>query len=147
MSLEVIPRLETTEEEGEWKNTGQTMSGNGKDGSDVLFMLQKRGNATRIVPARMAGGSRKGGGKNGRKGDTNGGANGTQSKWDRNGCARCGRSSHWAKECTATTTVDGGVPLEKPDKSHLLLRVTIEWLVKTPKIEVRLNPFSIACPK
>ena len=38
------------------------------------------------------------------------------SKWDRDGCARCGRSSHWAKECTATTTIDGGKPRDKPKK-------------------------------
>ena len=41
---------------------------------------------------------------------------GKGSKWDPNGCARCGRSSHWAKECTAPKDVNGETPREKPEK-------------------------------
>ena len=32
------------------------------------------------------------------------------------GCARCGRPSHWAKECTALKDVDGNTPRKKPPK-------------------------------
>ena len=35
-------------------------------------------------------------------------------KWDPNGYARCGRSSHWAKECDAKLDVNGNPPREKP---------------------------------
>ena len=38
-------------------------------------------------------------------------------EWDPNGCARCGRSTHWARDCKAKTDVLGGVPKNKPDKS------------------------------
>ena len=83
------------------------MVGKGPKGEDTLFLLQKRGSATRVVP--------KGGGR-GAKGNKapTGGKGDVTSKWDPSGCARCGRSSHWAKECTALKDVDGNPPREKP---------------------------------
>ena len=39
---------------------------------------------------------------------------GKSSKWVKNGCARCGRGNHWARECKAKLDVDGNPPREKP---------------------------------
>ena len=38
------------EQDGAWINTGTTLTGKGPDGEDTLFVLQRRGGATRIVP-------------------------------------------------------------------------------------------------
>ena len=38
------------DQEGEWKAAGQVLSGRGAQGEEVLYMLQKRGNSTRIAP-------------------------------------------------------------------------------------------------
>ena len=64
----------------------------------------------------------KGSGKGGKKGGSAPPPNTPQYKvngeiaWDPNGCARCGRSTHWARDCKATKDVLGGAPKEKPVK-------------------------------
>ena len=95
---------------GEWEDTNQTLVGKGPEGEETLFMLQRRGGSMRVKP--------KGAGRKGapRKPPGGGGSQGRGSKWDPTGCARCSRSSHWAKECTATLDVNGEAPREKPDK-------------------------------
>ena len=100
-------------EEEVWKDSSETFTGKGPQGEDTLFMLQKKGGAFRVTP--------KGGGRSaGKKGAASGGApgggggKGETNKWDPNGCARCGRSTHWSKECVATTDVNGNPPKEKP---------------------------------
>ena len=100
-------------DEGEWKSTGQTLVGKGPQGEDQLFLLQRRGNALRVAPkgGKKGGiGGKKGGGANERGGLDSG------NKWDPNGCARCGRSSHWTKKCTAVKDVNGEKPRGKPKK-------------------------------
>ena len=105
--------LDNVEEDDEssWEATGQTFSGKGPGGEETLFMLQKRGAQFRVRP--------EGGGKGGRAGGGKAGAaprldptTGKPTKWDPSGCARCGRPSHWAKECRATVDVDGNPPRE-----------------------------------
>ena len=80
----------------------------GPQGEEILYTLQRRGSSTRVKP--------KGAGKRGAPRKTPPGSQGKGSKWDKNGCARCGRSSHWARECTATVDVNGEPPREKPPK-------------------------------
>ena len=99
------------DQEGAWEATGQTFSGKGPSGEEMLFMLQKRGSQFRVKP--------KGGGKGGRAGGGKAGASqrkdpitGKPTKWDPSGCARCGRSNHWACECTAKVDIDGNPPKE-----------------------------------
>ena len=83
--------------------------GKGAQGEETLYMLQRRGSSMRVAP--------KGAGKRGapRK-IPGGGSQGKGSKWDPKGCARCGRSSHWAREYTATTDVNGEAPKGKPNR-------------------------------
>ena len=52
-------------EEDDWKDTGETLTGKGPGGEDTLFILQRKGNMTRVRP--------KGRGK-GTKGRTGGGS-------------------------------------------------------------------------
>ena len=100
--------------EGAWEPTGQTFAGKGSNGEDMVFTLQRRGNNFRIAPRP------KGQGKGSQaKGDSNLSNNsdsGKASKWDPRGCARCGRGSHWAKECRALLDVNGEKCKEKLDK-------------------------------
>ena len=93
------------DDDGKWESTGQTLVGKDGKGEEVLFSLQRRGNSTRVVPK----GKSKGKGKTSTEAPR---PTGKSSKWVKGGCARCGRGSHWARECTATTDVDG-TPLEK----------------------------------
>ena len=105
------------DDESSWEATGQTFSGKGPGGEETLFMLQKRGTQFRVKP--------KGGGRGGKAGGGRPGATsrvdpttGKPTKWDPSGCARCGRSSHWARECKATVDIDGNPPKEKPAESR-----------------------------
>ena len=100
---------DVAEEEGDWTNTGEVLTGKGAQGEETLFMLQRKGNAFRVAPK----GKGKGGGRAGGRAGKAGGAKG-ENKWDPNGCARCGRSNHWARECVATKDVNGEPPKEKP---------------------------------
>ena len=102
-------------DEGEWKSTGQTLVGKGPQGEEQLFLLQRRGGALRVAPKGGKGAKRIKGRKGG-KGDREHGGPGSDNKWDPNGCARCGRSSHWAKECTAVKDVNGEECKPKPKK-------------------------------
>ena len=61
-----------------------------------------------------------GNGKGQGKGETGsqeyGAGDGKVSLWDPKGCARCGRSNHWARDCKAQKIWGGGFPKEKPKK-------------------------------
>ena len=94
------------EDTGKWESTGQTLVGKDDKGEEVLYSLQRRGNSTRVVPK----GKGRGKGKFQTKPPQAAGEK--SSKWVKGGCARCGRGSHWARECTAVTDVDG-TPLER----------------------------------
>ena len=108
-----VDHVDDDDDEKGWVSTGETMTGTGQDGEEVIYMLQKRGNITRIKPKGGGRGSRF---RNNRKPPGGGGgkASSKGSKWDPRGCARCGRSSHWAKECRATKGVNGNPPRDKP---------------------------------
>ena len=64
-----VDNVDDDDNDDGWVSTGQTLSGKGAKGEESLFMLQKRGNATRIVP------KGKGRGK-GKKSDGGGGGGG-----------------------------------------------------------------------
>ena len=81
--------------DADWEDTGQTLSGKGPDGEDTLLVLQRRGSAMRVVPKGRGKGARKGAAP--WKKTPPSSDKGKGDKWDKNGCARCGRSSHWAK--------------------------------------------------
>ena len=42
--------IDNVEDDSEWQNTGQVLTGKGPDGEDTLFVLQRRGNMTRVRP-------------------------------------------------------------------------------------------------
>ena len=104
------------EDDGPWTHTGQTFVGTDPNGEEALFSLQRRGNSYRVAPK----GKSKGKGKFGaqRKPPVKDKEPGGSSKWDPNGCKRCGRPDHWAGECYATKCIDGGKPREKPQKKR-----------------------------
>ena len=107
--------LDNVDDDGDgWKPTGQILTGKGANGEEALFALQRRGDALRVAPK----GGKKGGGKGNRKGDSRDApATGKGvTEWDPDGCARCGRSTHWARECKATKDVLGNEPRNKPPK-------------------------------
>ena len=54
--------IDVVEQEGEWVNTGQTLTGKGANGEDTIFLLQRRGSAMRVTPKGKGKGARKGGG-------------------------------------------------------------------------------------
>ena len=41
---------ELADEEDQWKDTGETLSGKGPDGADTLFILQRKGGQMRVRP-------------------------------------------------------------------------------------------------
>ena len=83
--------IDHVDDDEDWKNTGEVLTGKGANGEDTLFVLQRKGNMTRVRP--------KGKGKGKQRSD--GGsppvpkptAGGKSSKWVKGGCARCGRGS------------------------------------------------------
>ena len=102
-------------DDDDWVSTGQTFAGKGQSGEDVIFVLQRKGNMTRISQ-KGRGRGRPGGGAPPWKRSApikDEGAPGSPT-WDKNGCARCGRGGHWAKECHAKTDIFGNPPKEKP---------------------------------
>ena len=54
--------IDNAEPEGEWVNTGQTLTGKGANGEDTIFLLQRRGSAMRVTPKGKGKGAGKGGG-------------------------------------------------------------------------------------
>ena len=102
-----IDQLDNEDTNGDWVATNQTMVGKGPDGEETIFSLRRRGGAMRLVPK----GKGKGGSSQRDKSQKKG-------EWDPKGCTLCGRSSHWAKECTAKTDVYGNTPKERPTKSR-----------------------------
>ena len=108
---------------GDWIDMGQTFPGKGANGEDVLFTLQRRGTAIRIAPKGAKGGKRGTKGTKGGKGEKDNILPTTGkgiTEWDPNGCARCGRSTHWAKQCTATKDVLGNPPPEKSQPRRII---------------------------
>ena len=92
-------------EDEPWKDSGETFTGKGPDGEDTIFVLQRRGSQTRLRPKGKAAGKGAykgaGGHGGGSPGAPSGSPGGKGSKWVKGGCARCGRGTHWAKECRA----------------------------------------------